>query len=56
MDDRLIRFVEKQSGREKTRVLAQLRQSIWEASQWLTASEISIYVDKVIQEVETDEP
>lgn len=44
--------------REKveTHGLAQLRQAVWEASQFRSFEEIRAYVDAVIAEIESDEP
>lgn len=40
----------------KTKALATLRQATWEATQYLTFSEVHDYVAAVLREVESDEP
>ena len=40
----------------KTKTLAQLRQMVWEATQWLSCDEVCEYVEAVLREVESDEP
>lgn len=40
----------------KTHALAQLRQWVWESSQWLSYDEIREYVEAVLREIESDEP
>lgn len=36
--------------------LANLRQSIWEVSQWLNYDEIQLFVLKVLREIDSDQP
>lgn len=40
----------------RTRTLAQLRQSAWEATQWLSYRGVIEFVESVMREVESDEP
>lgn len=42
--------------RRRTHILANLRQSVWEASQFETHDEIRQYVESVLREIESDEP
>lgn len=40
----------------RTHVLAELRQAVWEATQFLTYDEVEEYVSGVLEEVKGDEP
>jgi hypothetical protein len=42
--------------RARTRALAQLRQSVWEATQFLSLDEVMQFVHDVLREVESDDP
>lgn len=46
---------DRQSAAE-TRARSRLRQSVWEAMQFLTYDEVREYVEAVVREVESDEP